>query len=121
MLARLVHPVDPRDRRNKPDRPKDEKGNGQPNCDTSHPANGEKMPTAKYCADANSEDARPLSDLGNHITVTRAFAGKLGASTKPSTNRSVKMTATAPAAPLTNSPTKPSTKVDSDQITSVMR
>src|SRR5262245_41336771 len=98
--------------------PRAKQGHGQPHSDTRHPASGEKMPTAKYCAEAKRDDARPLSDLGNHSTVTRAFAGKLGASTKPSTNRSVKMTATAPAAPATNSPTKPSTKVDSDQRTS---
>ena len=77
------------------------------------------MPTAKYDADANSEVARPRSDFGNHMTATRAFAGKLGASMKPRMNRRVKNTITAADTLSPSSPTKPIRKVAIDQITSV--
>src|SRR5215475_12918564 len=62
-------------------------GAGQPNFAVSQPANGEKIATAKYDADANSDVASPRSSFGNHMTATRPFAGKLGASIRPSAKR----------------------------------
>src|ERR1700761_7728379 len=99
--------------------PSTKNGQGQPKRDTSQPASGEKMPTAKYEADANSEVTRPRSSLGNHITAMRALAGKLGASMKPRMKRSANNSATTPATPLANLPTNPSRNVASDQMTSV--
>src|SRR3954470_12207177 len=99
--------------------PSTKKGHGQPNCDTSHPASGEKMPTAKYDAEAKSEVARPRSDFGNHITATRAFAGKLGPSMRPRANRSPKNRVTAVVTSVVNLPTSPMRKVDTDQSTKV--
>src|SRR3954447_10417696 len=99
--------------------PSTKKGHGHPNWETNHPESGEKMPTAKYDAEAKSEVARPRSDFGNHITATRAFAGKLGPSMRPRANRSPNKRAMATVTSVVNLPTNPMRKVDTDQSTRV--
>lgn len=99
--------------------PSTKNGHSQPKRDTSQPESGEKMATAKYCAEANSEEARPRSALGNHMMTARALAGKLGASIRPSAKRSANIKVSAMVMPLENSPTKPINKVETDHNASV--
>lgn len=65
----------------------------------SHPISGEKMTSAKYCAELKIADAVPRSELGNQEATTRPLPGKDGASDRPTRNRSANKRITAvPAA-----------------------
>src|SRR6185437_13829251 len=81
-----------------PIRPVTKKTHVQPNRAVIQPESGAKRKVAKYWAELKMAAAVPRSDAGNQAATMRLFAGKAGASAKPSSKRRPKnMTSANPA------------------------
>ncbi|MNC32147.1 hypothetical protein D3C75_804910 [compost metagenome] len=86
----------------------------QPKLNTIQPMIGANSAVAKYCAELKIADAVPRSAVGNQAATMRALPGNDGASAKPTRKRRVNKVTTAQATG--RPPTKPCSRVNSDQV-----
>ncbi len=92
------------------------KTNCQPRACTTQPISGANRAVAAYCAEPAMAVAVARSAEGNQDAVTRALPGKHGAPANPTSRRRRNRLLTAQV--VGNQPTKPCSRVSSDQANS---